>query len=66
MNVFFVSVQPGIGTQDLSVTDHSPVPNSCQIPHGMNHLHLRPRAVSIPRMTDNGSQATSQNTALDR
>lgn len=49
MNVFLVSVQPGIGTQDLSVTDHSPVPNSCQIPHGMNYLHLHPRAVSIPR-----------------
>lgn len=64
--VFFVSVQPGIGTWDLSVTDPSSVPNSCQIPHEISHPHLGSRAVSIPRMTDNGSQATSQNTALER
>lgn len=66
MNVFLLRVQPGIGTWNLSVTDHSPVPNSCQIPHEVSCLHLGSRAVSIPRMTDNGSQATSQNTAVDR
>lgn len=66
MNVFFVSMQPGIGTWDLSITDQSPEPNSCQLPHEISHLHLGSRTVSIPRMTDNGSQATSQNTAPER
>ena len=63
---FFVSMQSGIGTQNLSVTNHSPTPNSCWISHEINHTHLGSSGMSIHTVTDNASQATSQNRALDR
>lgn len=62
----FLSVCSLVLAHRTFVTDHSPVPSSCQIPHELSHLHLSSRVVSTPRMTDSGSQASSQNTALDR
>lgn len=63
---FVVSMQSGIGTQNLSVTDHSPKPNSCWISHEVSHLNLGSSGMSIHTIADNASQATSQNRALDR
>lgn len=63
---FFVSMQSGIGTENLSVTDHNPTPNSCWISHKISHLHLRSNGMSIHMTTDKASQATSQNRGLDR
>lgn len=62
----FVSMQSGIGTQNLSVTDHSPMPNSCWISHEISHLHLGSSGMSIHTIADNASQAISQNRALER